>query len=70
VCDEYVDNYVDVGNKERYRLNMKRYLRNQIGNGELAFFEKFASGANQQSSVIRMLDYRLRDVFNTAHKES
>lgn len=70
VCDEYVDNYVDVGNKERYRLNMKRYLRNQIGNGELAFFEKFASGANQQSSVIRMLDYRLRDIFNTAHKES
>lgn len=72
VCDKYIDedDMIDVGNKERYRLNMKRYLRNQIGNGELAFFEKLASGGNQSSSIIRMLDYALRDIFNTSHRQA
>lgn len=71
IVDKFVDENVDVGDKERMRINMKLWLRNKINNGELAFLDKyFNSGVSSQSPIVRMLDVFLREARLDSHKNA
>lgn len=71
VVDKIADEYVDVGNKERFKLNAKKHLKNQINRGDLPWIETIiGSGISSQSPIVRMADIRLRDINTSVRTQS
>lgn len=71
LVDIITERYVDIGNKERFKLNAKLWLKNKINNGDLAWFEKvIGSGISSQSHIVRMADFLIREVNFKVHQEA
>lgn len=63
-CDQFIDDFVeanvDVGDKERFKLNAKYWLRNEIDSGNLQFGELFFGGTTSSySPIVRMIEFMI-----------
>lgn len=61
IADDWVDNNVDIGDKQQFKRNLKLWLNNKINRGDLGFFENWIKSASASHSiVVRMIDDYIR----------
>lgn len=69
--DEYADLYVDVGDKEIWKYNAKLWLKSQINNGSLMYFENWLGIASQSASpIIRLVEFLTSTINHEVFVES
>lgn len=57
IIDKWVDANVNIGDKERFKINCKLWLHNKINKGDLGFFENWTKSAvSSHSPIVRMID--------------
>lgn len=71
IVERCANEYVDVGDRERFKVNALKWLKNKINKGDLAWIEKLlGSGISSQSPIVRMADFLIREVNQEIHQKS
>lgn len=69
IVDRIAEDYIDIGDKEMWADNAKKWLRNKIDGGNLSFLETVAGPAYTSTSpIVRIFDMYVREA-NTAVRQ-
>lgn len=71
LINNFVDSNVNIGDKERFKVNCKLWLHNKVNNGDLGFFENWVKSAvSSHSPVVRMIDAFVREYETAIRQDS
>ena len=71
MIDDFVDSNVNIGDKERFKVNCKLWLHNKINNGDLGFFENWIKSAvSSHSPIVRIVDDFVRQLDTEVRQQS
>lgn len=71
LIDNFVDSNVNIGDKERFKVNCKLWLHNKVNNGDLGFFENWIKSAvSSHSPIVRMVDDFVREYETDVRKQA
>lgn len=71
LIDQFVDSNVNIGDKERFKVNCKLWLHNKINNGDLGFFENWIKSAvSSHSPIVRLVDDFVRQLDTQVRQEA
>lgn len=71
MIDDFVDSNVNIGDKERFKVNCKLWLHNKINNGDLGFFENWIKSAvSSHSPIVRIVDDFVRQLDTDVRQQS
>ena len=71
LIDQFVDSNLNIGDKERFKVNCKLWLHNKVNNGDLGFFENWVKSAvSSHSPIVRIIDQFVREIDTEVRQKS